>query len=61
VLALAPRIEVTANCAEPANVVADMTSGAHEPIPAARATSPNDAPKNQTVAAIVAAERKPAR
>jgi hypothetical protein len=37
-----------------------MTSGAITPIPAARATSPNEAPKNQTVAAIASAEHGPA-
>ena len=58
---LAPRIEAAANCAEPANVVADMTSGASTPIPDARATSPKDAPKNQTVAATATAARAPSR
>jgi hypothetical protein len=42
-------------------VVADMTSGASTPVPAARATSPNEAPKNQTVAATANAARAPSR
>ena len=54
-------IEAAANCADPANVVADITSGARWPIPALRATSPNEAPKNKTVAATAAAVRTPSR
>ena len=40
-----------ANCAEPANVVADMTIAASESTPAAVASTPNDAPK-ATIAGI---------
>jgi hypothetical protein len=58
---LPARIDAAANCADPANVVADMTSEASTPIPALRATSPNEAPKNQTVAATAAAVRTPSR
>ena len=50
-----------ANCAEPAKVVAESTSGASTPIPAARASRPNEAPKNQTVAATAIAARMPSR
>ena len=50
-----------ANCAEPAKVVAESTSGASTPIPAARARRPNEAPKNQTVAATAIAARTPSR
>src|SRR5919108_691381 len=49
---LVPRIEAAANWADPANVVADMTSGARIPRPDERASKPKEAPKNQTVAAI---------
>ena len=49
------RTEAAANWAEPANVVADITTEASPPIPAAWATSPNDAPKTTTAGAIVAA------
>jgi hypothetical protein len=35
-------MDATANCAEPAKVVADMTIGAAQPMPAARASTPND-------------------
>jgi hypothetical protein len=41
----APSTETTANCAEPANVVADMTSAANESTPAALASTPKEAPK----------------
>src|SRR5215471_3198709 len=39
------RTDVAANCADPANVVADMTIGATEPSPAATARMPNAIPK----------------
>jgi hypothetical protein len=35
---------MAAYCADPPKVVADMTIGASEPIPAAFARTPNDAP-----------------
>src|SRR5262245_12920081 len=54
------RTEAAANWAEPANVVADITTEASPPIPAAWATSPNDAPKTTTAGAIVAARFAPA-
>jgi hypothetical protein len=47
----APRTETIANCAEPANVVADMTSAASESIPAALARTPKEAP-NATIAGM---------
>ena len=40
-----PRTDTAANCADPANVVADMTIGASHPKPAARASTPNEIPK----------------
>ena len=43
----APRIEAAANWAEPANVVADITIGAIEPI-VGRARTPNEIPKPST-------------
>ena len=60
-LPLDPRIETAANCAEPAKVVADMTSGATAPRPEVRASSPKETPKNQTVAAIGSEARTPSR
>ena len=56
-----PRIELTANWADPAKVVAEKTSGASTPMPAARASRPNEAPKNQTVAATGIPARRPSR
>jgi hypothetical protein len=47
----APSTETMANWADPANVVADMTSAASESMPAAFARTPNDAP-NATIAGI---------
>ena len=41
------RIETDANCADPANVVIDITIGATEPI-VGRARTPNDIPKPNT-------------
>ena len=41
------RIEAAANCAEPANVVADITIGAIAPI-VGRARTPKDIPKPRT-------------
>jgi hypothetical protein len=37
-----PSTETAANCAEPPNVVADIAIGASVPIPAARASTPNE-------------------
>src|SRR5215210_8670813 len=54
-------MEPIANCADPANVVADRTTGATDPMPAARATRPNETPKNPTVAATGIAARMPSR
>src|SRR5438105_3269790 len=39
-----PRMETVATCAEPANVVADITVAASPPTPAAWARTANDAP-----------------
>ena len=55
-----PSTDATANCAEPANVVSDITIGATVPIPASRARMPNDAPKARTATASGAAARMPA-
>ena len=55
-----PSTETTANCAEPANVVSDITIGAATPMPASRARTPNDAPKATTAIARGAAARAPA-
>ena len=44
-----------------AKVVADITSGAAIPIPAARASTPKVAPKARTAIAIGAASRAPSR
>jgi hypothetical protein len=38
-----------------------MTSGAASPRPEERASKPNEAPKNQTVAAIASTARMPSR
>ena len=55
------RTEVAANCADPANVVADMTMGATEPMPAARARTPNDSPNPATAMASGIVDRTPSR
>jgi hypothetical protein len=47
----APSTETTANCAEPAKVVADITTAARASTSAARASTPKDAP-NATIAGI---------
>ena len=57
----APRIEATANWAEPAKVVTDITTGATCPMPAARARTPNDTPKARAATPIGAAARTPSR
>jgi len=54
-------IETAANCADPANVVADMTIGASQPNPALRARTPNETPKPPTAIASGRAARAPCR
>jgi hypothetical protein len=56
-----PRIETAANCAEPANVVADITTGATGPMPAARASTPIETPNATTGTARGRALRAPVR
>ncbi len=56
-----PRIDTAANCAEPAKVVADMMIGASQPMPAERASSPNETPKPATATASAATARAPSR
>lgn len=61
--AVAPPVPITeaaANCAEPANVVADMTSGASHPMWAPRATTPNETANPNTAMASGTASRNPA-
>ena len=53
------RIEVAANWAEPAKVVADMTAAAAKLIPAVRASNPNDAAKAAAAMPIGSAARAP--
>src|SRR5919197_2706221 len=55
------RIDAAANCAEPDKVVADMTTGASEPIPEARASTPNEAAKRTMAGSSGAIARDPAR
>ena len=52
--------DATANCADPANVVSDITIGATTPMPASRARIPYEAPKATTAMAIGATARIPA-
>ena len=52
---------VAADCAEPAKVVSDMTTAAVTPVPAAAASTPNDAPKRNEPTAIGATARTPSR
>src|SRR3546814_207219 len=54
-------METAANCADPAKVVADITIGASQPIPAERASRPNEMPKPSTATASGATARAPAR
>jgi hypothetical protein len=54
-------MEATANWAEPAKVVADITTGATRPMPAARASTPNETPKARAATPIGAAARTPSR
>ena len=51
--------DATANCADPANVVSDITIGAATPMPASRARMPNEAPNASTATAIGATARAP--
>src|SRR5690349_15558482 len=53
--------DAAANCAEPANVVADMTIGATEPRPAVTARIPNAIPKLIEAGATGAIRRRPSR
>jgi hypothetical protein len=55
----APSTDTIANCAEPANVVADRTIAASESIPAAVASTPNDAPNARTAGISGAITRIP--
>src|SRR5437899_9725428 len=57
----APSTETEATCAEPANVVADMTTAAAAPKCDARASTPNEAPSANAAGKSVAAIRKPLR
>jgi hypothetical protein len=52
-------MDTAANCAEPANVVADMTTGATGPIPASRARKPNGIPNAATATASGQPRRNP--
>jgi hypothetical protein len=52
-------MEATANCAEPAKVVADITSVASRSIPAERASTPNEMPKATTATVRGATARTP--
>ena len=60
-VAYVARIDTAANWADPAKVVMDMATGARTPIPAARASTPNDTPKPATATASGAAARTPCR
>src|SRR4029453_2046452 len=53
--------ETEANCAEPANVVPDITIGASHPNPPARAMTPNDTPNPATAIANGPTARAPSR
>jgi hypothetical protein len=57
----APRIDATANWAEPAKVVADMTIASTEWIPDARARTPNESAKANAATAIGAIRLAPSR
>ena len=57
----APRTETAANCADPAKVVTDITMGATLPIPAARASTPNEIPNAPTAIASGTTARTPSR
>ena len=53
--------ETEANCAAPANVVADMTTAAAAPNPVASASTPYDSPKRIGLGASGSAARMPSR
>ena len=55
------RIDAAANCAEPANVVADITIAPAPPEPASTASRPNEAPKSSGASASGSAARTPSR
>src|SRR5687768_13632296 len=57
----AARTETAANCAAPANVVADMAMAASAVSPAARASTPNDSPNASAAIESGRAARTPAR
>jgi hypothetical protein len=54
-------VDTTANCADPANVVADMTTAASASKPAAGARIPKEAPNAAAATAIGAIRRAPSR
>ena len=56
-----PSTDTEANCAEPANVVADITIGASHPNPTARAITPNEIPNPATAIASGPTARAPSR
>ena len=56
-----PMTDTAANCADPANVVADITIGASQPKPAARARTPNEIPNPATAIAKGPTARAPSR
>ncbi len=56
-----PRTETDANWADPANVVADITIGASQPNPTARASTPNEIPNPTTATASGPTARAPSR
>src|SRR4030095_13300715 len=53
--------DAAANCAEPANVVADITIGAREPMPAVDARIPSAMPKLPEAGATGAIRLRPSR
>ena len=54
-------MDATANCADPAKVVADMTVAARASMPADPASTPNEMPKVTAATAIGAIARAPSR
>ena len=57
----AETIEMAANCAEPANTIADITLAAITLNPASRASTPNDSDRRNPAAAYGTPARSPAR
>jgi len=55
------RTEATANCAEPAHTVADMTIATSGSMPADLASTPNDTPKTSAATANGRAAVTPSR